>query len=127
MRLLESCACVYEAEALQSDRTLAVAGRVNVYDAAGRRVGRLKGGKGQVFEGGIRMPAAVVWPGVVQPGRTINTFVTTADIFPTVLAAANVDLGPEHTIDGKDMGPILRGVPRSNWQYSMHHGISSLQ
>ena len=59
------------------------------------------------------MPAAVVWPGVVQPGRIIDTFVSTADIFPTVLAAAHIDLGAEHTIDGKDMGPILRGAPSS--------------
>lgn len=67
--------------------------------------------RGQVYEGGIRMPAAVVWPGVVQAGRIIDTFVSTADIFPTVLAAANIELGAEHTIDGKDMGPILRGEP----------------
>jgi arylsulfatase A-like enzyme len=65
------------------------------------------------------MPAAVVWPGVVQPGRVIDTFVSTADIFPTVLAAAHIDLGAEHTIDGKDMGPILRGAPSSNRQHTL--------
>jgi arylsulfatase A-like enzyme len=67
------------------------------------------------------MPAAVVWPGVVQPGRTIDTFVSTADIFPTVLAAANINLSADHTIDGKDMGPILRGAPLSNRQYRSWH------
>ena len=65
------------------------------------------------------MPAAVVWPGVVRAGRIIDTFVSTADIFPTVLAAAHIDLGAKHTIDGKDMGPILRGEPGSNRQHTI--------
>ena len=53
---------------------------------------------GQVFEGGVRMPGAVVWPGVVRPGSVSNTLVSTMDIFPTALAAAGVDLGPEYVL-----------------------------
>jgi arylsulfatase A-like enzyme len=59
-------------------------GRTNIYDSAGHRIGRLRGGKGQLFEGGVRMPGAVVWPGVVAAGSTVDTFVSTMDIMPTV-------------------------------------------
>jgi arylsulfatase A len=50
-----------------------------VYNSGGKLVGRLRGGKGQVFEGGIRMPGVVVWPGVVQPGTVSGVLVSTYD------------------------------------------------
>ena len=80
------------------------------------------------------MPAAVVWPGVIKPGLVVDTFVSTMDIFPTVIAAARIDLGPRHTIDGKDMGPILRGMSRRKklkascrsreWLRCVNHGFA---
>ena len=51
-------------------------------------LGRLKGGKGQVFEGGIRMPGAAVWPGVIEPGQRTDIMVSTMDIFPTAMVLA---------------------------------------
>lgn len=84
-------------------------GRITVYGEGGSVIGRLTGGKGQLFEGGIRMPGAVVWPGVVRPGGVLDTMVSTMDIFPTALAAAGVSLPANYTVDGKDMGPVLRG------------------
>eukprot|EP00948_MAST-09A_sp_MAST-9A-sp1_P000949 g949.t1 len=83
-------------------------GRTNIYDEqTNELVGRLKGGKGQVFEGGIRMPGAVVWPGHVKPGTVSDTFVSTLDIFPTVMRQAGIEISPSRPIDGKDMSPIL--------------------
>eukprot|EP01052_Picozoa_sp_SAG31_P020135 SAG31_NODE_1500_length_8090_cov_10.522588_12_plen_665_part_00 len=87
-------------------------GRGNIYSPDGKALlGRLKGGKGQVYEGGIRMPGAVVWPGFVTPQQISDTFVSTLDIFPTILAVAGVSLHPEYaaTVDGKSMMPILTG------------------
>jgi len=84
------------------------AGRTNLYDDSGALIGRLRGGKGQVFEGGVRMPGAVLWPGVTPAGAVSDTLVSTMDIFPTVLAAAGVMLPPTYVVDGKDMTPILR-------------------
>jgi len=84
-------------------------GRTNIYDEeTGRHLGRLKGGKGQLFEGGVRMPGAVVWPAVVQPATTSDVLVSTLDIFPTVLTAAGIKLGDDYPVDGRDMGPVLR-------------------
>jgi hypothetical protein len=100
-------------------------GRTNVYLGLGGRdqlTGRLKGGKGQNWEGGLRVPGAVLWPGVVEPGSSSDTFVSSMDIWPTALAIAtgNTSSSPSavdpallallpanYTIDGRDMTPIL--------------------
>lgn len=87
------------------------AGRTNVYDeVTGELLGRLRGSKGQVFEGGIRMPGAVYWPDVTASGSVSTALVSTLDIFPTVLKAAGVDLGPDYPVDGVDMRPVLSGA-----------------
>ena len=91
------------------------AGRANVYGGGQARgaplLGRLRGGKGQVWEGGIRMPGAVVWPALMaRGGATVSTFVTSLDIFPTALAVAGASLPPGYEIDGKDLTPLLRSA-----------------
>lgn len=84
-------------------------GRANIYWKNGTLKGRMKGGKGQVWEGGIRMPGAVIWPGKVTPGSVSETLVSTMDIFPTILSAAGVHLPSSYVVDGKDMTPVLTG------------------
>ena len=88
----------------------ASAGRSNVYSPqakGGALVGRLRGGKGQFYEGGVRMPGAVSWPAHIAPNTVVATLVSTIDIFPTVLALAGVALGAAYPVDGKDMAPVL--------------------
>jgi hypothetical protein len=100
----------------------AKSGRTNVYDKSRRRIGRLRGGKGQLFEGGVRMPGAVVWPGVIRAGAVSDTLVSTLDIFPTVLSAAGVNPPDGYAIDGKDMGVVLRGASkRSQHEVFLHY------
>jgi arylsulfatase A-like enzyme len=70
-------------------------------------MGGLEGMKLQLWEGGIRVPAFVRWPGVVTAGRTTEQVVTTLDWTATMLAAAGAALGPE--LDGMDLLPHLRG------------------
>eukprot|EP00939_MAST-03C_sp_MAST-3C-sp1_P005317 g5317.t1 len=83
-------------------------GRTNVYDeTSGKLLGRLKGSKGQIFEGGIRMPAAVIWPSIVPQGSSSDVMVSTMDIFPTVCSVAGVRLGGNYTVDGRSMLPIV--------------------
>ena len=71
----------------------------------------LKSGKGSAYEGGIRVPMIVRWPGVVKPASRASTPVISDDFFPTILAMAGVAIPAAHapTVDGRDLGPILRG------------------
>jgi arylsulfatase A-like enzyme len=70
-------------------------------------MGGLEGMKLQLWEGGIRVPAFVRWPGVVPAGRTTTQVATTLDWTATMLAAAGIDAGPE--LDGMNLLPHLRG------------------
>ncbi len=66
----------------------------------------LRAGKGHLFEGGIREPLLIRWPGLTKPGTAIDTPVCSVDFFPTFLAAAGVRHGP---VDGIDIAPLLHG------------------
>ncbi|RMH03259.1 MAG: hypothetical protein D6702_06485 [Planctomycetota bacterium] len=68
----------------------------------------LKGGKGMLSEGGIRVPLIVRWPGRVPAGTIRAVPVTTLDLFPTLLSAAGIPLG-DRPCDGLDLVPLLRG------------------
>jgi arylsulfatase A-like enzyme len=68
----------------------------------------LRTGKGWVYEGGVRVPLIVRWPGVVKPGSTSNAPVIPTDYFPTILAAAGAPLHPEWHMDGVSLLPLLK-------------------
>ena len=72
----------------------------------------LRGRKGQPYEGGIRVPLIVDWPGVTKASTICDRYVIIEDVFPTVLAMAGVkkftqSAGP---IDGVSFVPMLSGV-----------------
>ena len=71
----------------------------------------LRAGKGSPYEGGIRVPCLLRWPGVVEPGSVSDTPIHVTDWLPTLLAAASAPLpAPSaHIVDGVDLGPLLRG------------------
>jgi arylsulfatase A-like enzyme len=69
----------------------------------------LRGAKGDLYEGGLRVPALVRWPGVVAPGRVDATPVISTDLFATILAAAGVARPPDDPGDGTSLVPLLRG------------------
>lgn len=69
----------------------------------------LRAGKGSQYEGGIRVPCLVRWPGVVEPGSTSDTPVHVVDWLPTLLDAAGARTPKEHTVDGVSLLPLLRG------------------
>ena len=75
----------------------------------------LASGKGSAYEGGIREPMLVRWPGVTKPGSTCKTPVIIEDFFTTVLDIANVDLPQQmpQKIDGVSFGPMLKGETSS--------------
>lgn len=69
----------------------------------------LRGGKASMFEGGIRVPAIVVWPGVTQPGSRSDTIIQTTDLYPTILSILGLSPPPGHPLDGENFTPLLRG------------------
>ena len=52
----------------------------------------LRGGKSQLYEGGIRVPMIVRWPGQVPPGQATNAYTTSTDFFPTLIAVSYTHL-----------------------------------
>ena len=72
----------------------------------GGDTGGLRGHKGTLWEGGIRVPTLMSWPARVGGGKTIDEVGIGMDIFPTILAAAGGD--PEqYTLDGIDILPMI--------------------
>ena len=69
----------------------------------------LRGGKGGIHEGGVRVPAVVVWPGVTKPGSRSDTRIQATDLYPTILHMLNVERPKDHIIDGVDFSKALRG------------------
>lgn len=69
----------------------------------------LRGGKGDVFEGGIRVPFLTKWPGVLPAGKTYRHPVISLDIFATAAAAAGAAIPERRVIDGVNLVPFLTG------------------
>ncbi len=67
----------------------------------------LKGFKGCLDEGGIRVPWAMRLPNVIQPGVVMNNPVITLDIMPTILDIAGIDIDPQWQLDGISLAPVL--------------------
>lgn len=101
--------------------------------------GMLRGAKGSTWEGGIRVPGIVRWPGVIPAGQVSMEMATTLDVVPTVAAAAGVALPSGKTYDGFDLlghwrgksasprreffyfaGAQLQGVREGAWKYRVN-------
>ncbi|MEY2880007.1 MAG: Arylsulfatase, partial [Verrucomicrobiota bacterium] len=84
----------------------------------------LRLGKGSPYEGGVRVPLLVKWPGVTAPGSVSAVPVTSVDYFPTLLEAATG--APARGIDGESIVAALKGAPRLArdtlyWHYPHYH------
>ena len=70
----------------------------------------LRAGKGYAYEGGIRVPLIVRWPGVARAGAVCEAPVTSVDYFPTLLALAGAEPPADRAIDGVSLAPLLKGA-----------------
>ena len=68
------------------------------------------GRKGNLLEGGIRVPAVVRWPGVVPANRVTQQMAVAMDWTATILAAAETSSADDYPLDGEDLLPILKGT-----------------
>lgn len=86
----------------------------------------LRGGKGWLYEGGIREPMIIRAPGVTEPGSVCDEPVVSTDFFPTILELAGEEPQPDLHLDGVDLGPLLKN-PEARldreaiyWHYPHH-------
>jgi len=92
----------------QSDNTLVIFASDNGGQlSVGANNGPLRAGKQDMYEGGIRVPAAAAWPGKIPPGSKSDRIALTMDLFPTICDAADAKI--EHEIEGKTILPTLLG------------------
>ena len=77
---------------------------------SGASNGELRGGKQDMYEGGIKVPACFVWEDRIEAGKRTENLGLTMDVYPTLLNIAGVEL--ENEIDGVSLYPILKGVPQ---------------
>jgi len=84
-----------------------------------------------VWDTSLRVPTAVLWPGVITAGTKIEETVSNLDWFPTLLAMAGATLPEGVTIRGRDITGLLRGEKPESWdndlytEYSMRHGATT--
>ncbi|HAA49824.1 MAG TPA: sulfatase [Planctomycetaceae bacterium] len=85
----------------------------------------LRGGKGWMYEGGIREPMIVRWPGVTTPGSVCKHVVTSTDFYPTILEILDLKPRPDQHRDGMSFVSLLQGGTRDRgpvlWHYP-HYG-----
>jgi arylsulfatase A len=70
----------------------------------------LRAGKGHLYEGGIREPMMIRWPGVTKAGAICDVPVSSIDFFPTMLEMAGLKVDPRWGVDGLSLAPLLRGA-----------------
>jgi arylsulfatase A-like enzyme len=104
------------------ERTLVVFssdnGGVGGYARAGiRRAGTgttdnapLRGGKGMLYEGGVRVPYIFRWPGQIQSGTTCSEPINSVDLYPTLLEVAGARAPANYPLDGLSYLPLLKGA-----------------
>ena len=91
--------------------------------------GKLKGGKTDLHEGGIRVSGLAQWPGHIKPGSESATLCHSNDLLPTLCAAAGVTLPQSETFDGINLLPLLTGEsdpPKRGtvfWQIDLYSNI----
>ena len=69
----------------------------------------LRGGKGMLYEGGVRVPCVACWPGVIPSATESSEPIISVDLYPTLLEVAGATIPPGITLDGTSYLPILWG------------------
>lgn len=84
--------------------------------------GDMKGRKGSIDEGGLRVPFLIRWPGKIQPGTKVSQIAGAIDLLPTLADLAGVPLIGEKPLDGRSIKPLLLGEAK-DWPDRMIFSI----
>ncbi|MBS2211312.1 sulfatase-like hydrolase/transferase [Carboxylicivirga mesophila] len=100
--------------------------------------GPLRGLKGDLFEGGIRVPFAMCWPAVIPAGQTYDKAISSMDVMATIVAQNSIEISAERPLDGVDLVPYLTGESKEEphdylfwrkWEQNamaIRHGMNKL-
>lgn len=85
----------------------------------------LRGVKGSLYEGGVRVPTCMRWPDVITAGTKSLTPITSVDFLPTFAELAGVSLPAGQPVDGESFAPLLKGRPALDdraifWHYPLY-------
>lgn len=92
--------------------------------------GMLADGKGTTWEGGVREPAIMWWPGTIRPGMTTSALGSTMDLMATFAALSGATLPSDRTLDSIDLTPVLKGTttqPRDHILYYRGYELMAIR
>jgi len=78
-------------------------------DKSPGRQGPFKGRKRSLYEGGVRVPGLIEWPGRIKPGSVSNMTACTVDYFPTIMELVGFNMPDERPLDGVSLLPLIEG------------------
>ena len=90
------------------------------YATGGADNAPLRGGKGETFEGGIRVVSLLRWPAKLEGGKKMDQIMSVMDVFPTLAEAAGVEPKNERALDGRSLWPAIRSgteAPRDDYLF----------
>ncbi|MEJ6567761.1 MAG: sulfatase [Akkermansiaceae bacterium] len=102
-------------------------GRLRSKTKSSKHAGPLRGQKGTTFEGGMREPTVVRWPGKIPAGQDNDKLMTAMDLLPTFAKLAGAKVPDDRIIDGKDIWPVLAGKAETPHEAFFYHAGNSLQ
>ncbi len=111
----------------QTDRTVVILHSDNGGYGPATDMHPLYGYKGTYYEGGIRVPLVVHWPGVTRPGSQSDIPVIGTDLYPTFAAIMGAMLPDHQPLDGESLMPVLRGEPPKSQRSLFWHFPAYLQ
>ena len=100
------------------DDTLVIYFNDNGGARAGADNGHLAKGKGSVYEGGIRVAAAMRWPAAIPAGKKSSQLTSVMDLFPTLIDAAGIERGQAKPFDGRSVWRAIKDgkkIGREGW------------
>lgn len=71
----------------------------------------LRNGKGSTYDGGVRVPCVMQWPGTIPPGSECREVASNMDFLPTFAGLANTDVNTTRTLDGKNIASLIKAGP----------------
>jgi arylsulfatase A-like enzyme len=93
----------------------------------------LRGGKGMLYDGGVRVPYIFRWKGKIAPGTENTTPINSVDLYPTLLEVAGAERPHDYTLDGESYAPLLTGTKKTlnrdaiYWHFPGYLGASAGQ